>query len=173
MFKKNLTFILSIIIVSLFFGAIFLIDKNSKDKNEQKNEEVKILDQNQNNNNNNEQNNMAIKTETTQDGLKIEILKEGEGDVAKVGNQVAVHYVGVLESGQKFDSSLDRKEPFVFNLGVGQVIKGWDQGVVGMKKGEIRRLTVPSQLGYGEQGAGGVIPPNATLIFEIQLLDIK
>ncbi|MDP3004005.1 MAG: FKBP-type peptidyl-prolyl cis-trans isomerase, partial [Candidatus Azambacteria bacterium] len=86
---------------------------------------------------------------------------------------VSVHYVGVLENGTKFDSSVDRGTPFEFSLGVGQVIPGWDIGVEGMKVGEARRLTIPSELAYGSSGAGNAIPPNATLIFEVQLLGIK
>ncbi len=106
-------------------------------------------------------------------GVQIEILKEGAGAVAKNGDKVSVHYVGVLENGTKFDSSVDRGVPFEFTLGAGQVIPGWDIGVEGMKVGEKRKLTIPSLLAYGERGAGGVIPPNATLIFEVELLGIK
>ncbi|MFH1392984.1 MAG: FKBP-type peptidyl-prolyl cis-trans isomerase [Patescibacteria group bacterium] len=106
-------------------------------------------------------------------GVQIEILKEGTGAVAKNGDTVSVHYVGVLENGTKFDSSVDRGVPFEFPLGAGKVIPGWDIGVEGMKIGEVRKLTIPSELAYGPSGAGNVIPPNATLIFEVQLLDIK
>jgi len=106
-------------------------------------------------------------------GVQIEILKEGTGAVAKNGDTVSVHYTGILENGTKFDSSVDRGIPFEFTLGAGQVIKGWDIGVEGMKIGEKRKLTIPSNLAYGPNGAGGVIPPNASLIFEIELLSIK
>ena len=109
---------------------------------------------------------------TTDSGLKYEILKEGDGQVAKAGDKVKVHYTGWLTDGKKFDSSVDRGQPFQFNLGAGQVIKGWDEGVAGMKVGEKRKLTIPPDLGYGARGAGGVIPPNATLIFEVELLGI-
>ena len=109
---------------------------------------------------------------TTNSGLKYEILKEGDGAVAKAGDKVKVHYTGWLTDGKKFDSSVDRGQPFQFNLGAGQVIKGWDEGVAGMKVGEKRKLTIPPDLGYGARGAGGVIPPNATLIFEVELLGI-
>ena len=106
-------------------------------------------------------------------GVQIEILKEGTGAIAKKGDTVSVHYVGVLENGTKFDSSVDRGTPFEFSLGAGRVIPGWDIGVEGMKVGEVRKLTVPSELAYGSGGAGNAIPPNATLIFEVQLLGIK
>jgi FKBP-type peptidyl-prolyl cis-trans isomerase FkpA len=105
--------------------------------------------------------------------VKIEEIKVGEGTLAEVGKQVSVHYIGTLTDGTKFDSSLDRNEPFSFSLGTGSVIKGWDEGVRGMKVGGKRKLTIPPAMGYGEAGAGGVIPPNATLIFEVELLDVK
>ncbi|MEK7503678.1 MAG: FKBP-type peptidyl-prolyl cis-trans isomerase [Patescibacteria group bacterium] len=107
------------------------------------------------------------------ESLKIEKLKEGTGTVAKNGDVVSVHYTGTLLDGKKFDSSLDRGQPFSFKLGAGQVIQGWDQGVLGMKVGEKRKLFIPSDLAYGSSGAGGIIPPNAPLIFEVELLEIK
>ncbi|MEA2113090.1 MAG: FKBP-type peptidyl-prolyl cis-trans isomerase [Patescibacteria group bacterium] len=107
------------------------------------------------------------------DELKAEILKEGTGVEAKNGDKVSVHYIGVLEDGTKFDSSLDRGQPFAFTLGAGQVIRGWDLGVIGMKIGEARRLYIPSEFGYGERGAGNSIPPNANLVFEVELLGIE
>ncbi len=112
---------------------------------------------------------------TTLMGLKYAVLKEGKGAASKEGQTVRVHYTGWLESnGEKFDSSLDRSDPFVFSLGAGQVIKGWDEGVAGMKVGEKRQLLVPSTLGYGEMGTpGGPIPPNANLIFDVELLGIE
>jgi len=110
---------------------------------------------------------------TTPTGLKYTDLQVGDGPEARPGNNVSVHYTGWLENGTKFDSSLDRRSPFNFNLGGGQVIQGWDQGVAGMKVGGKRRLTIPASLGYGARGAGGVIPPNATLIFEVELLGVK
>jgi len=106
--------------------------------------------------------------------MKIETLKEGTGVGAEDGDKVTVNYVGTLENGEKFDSSIDRGVPFSFTLGVGQVIKGWDQGILGMKKGEKRKLTIPPDLAYGEAGTpGGPIPPDATLIFEVELLAIN
>jgi FKBP-type peptidyl-prolyl cis-trans isomerase len=104
--------------------------------------------------------------------LKIEDLRVGTGAEAKSGNTVSVHYVGTLTDGKKFDASRDRGKSFSFKLGGGQVIKGWDQGVAGMKIGGLRKLTIPPHLGYGERGAGGVIPPNATLLFEVELLEV-
>jgi len=110
---------------------------------------------------------------TTADGLKYEVLRQGNGPEAKAGQTVAVHYTGWLTDGTKFDSSVDRGQPFDFQLGAGQVIKGWDEGVAGMKVGEKRKLTIPSSLGYGDHGAGGKIPPGATLIFDVELLGIQ
>jgi FKBP-type peptidyl-prolyl cis-trans isomerase len=105
--------------------------------------------------------------------LKVEDEKVGTGKAAEPGNKVTVNYLGTLTDGTKFDSSYDRNQPFSFTLGAGSVIKGWDQGLVGMKVGGKRKLTIPPDLGYGAAGAGGVIPANATLIFEIELLKIE
>ncbi len=110
---------------------------------------------------------------TTASGLKYEDLKVGDGTEAKTGDRVQVHYTGWLENGTKFDSSVDRGQPFAFPLGAGRVIRGWDEGVAGMKVGGKRKLTIPPALGYGERGAGGIIPPNATLIFEVELLQVN
>jgi FKBP-type peptidyl-prolyl cis-trans isomerase FkpA len=108
----------------------------------------------------------------TINGLVIEDIVAGDGEVAKSGCSVTVHYTGWLTNGKKFDSSLDRDEPFRFGLGRGQVIKGWDLGVAEMRVGGKRKLTIPPEMGYGASGAGGVIPPNATLIFEVELLAV-
>ena len=109
---------------------------------------------------------------TTASGLQIEEIKLGDGDSAASGQFVSVHYTGWLTDGTKFDSSKDRNEPFEVPLGQRNVIAGWDEGVQGMRGGGVRKLTIPPQLGYGARGAGGVIPPNATLVFEVELLDI-
>ncbi len=105
--------------------------------------------------------------------LIIEDLTVGNGATATAGQSVSVHYTGWLTNGQKFDSSVDRNDPFEFRLGAGQVIPGWDQGVAGMQVGGKRKLTIPPDLAYGARGAGGVIPPNATLVFEVELLGIR
>ncbi|OGW68741.1 MAG: peptidylprolyl isomerase [Nitrospirae bacterium RIFCSPLOWO2_01_FULL_62_17] len=110
---------------------------------------------------------------TTPSGLKYDDLTVGTGAEAKAGQTVSVHYTGWLTDGKKFDSSVDRKQPFEFPLGMGRVIKGWDEGVQGMKVGGKRKLTIPAALGYGSRGAGGAIPPNATLTFDVELLGIK
>lgn len=115
----------------------------------------------------------AGKTVTTASGLKYVDVVVGKGASPVAGKQVTVHYTGTLENGKKFDSSVDRKEPFKFTIGVGQVIPGWDEGVMTMKVGGKRKLIIPSKLGYGPSGAGGVIPPNATLLFDVELLDVQ
>ena len=112
-------------------------------------------------------------TTKTPSGLIIEDLVPGAGTAAAAGQSVTVHYTGYLTDGSKFDSSKDRDDPFVFHLGAGQVIRGWDEGVQGMQVGGTRKLTIPPELGYGSRGAGGVIPPNATLVFEVELLGIQ
>ena len=109
---------------------------------------------------------------TTPSGLTIEDLVAGTGAAAASGHSVSVHYTGWLTNGSKFDSSKDRGDPFEFRLGAGQVIRGWDEGVQGMLVGGTRRLTIPPELGYGARGAGGVIPPNATLVFEVDLVGV-
>ncbi len=126
--------------------------------------------------NDNETKTMQPEKITTATGLTIETLAAGEGDAAKAGDTVVVNYTGRLENGTTFDSNVDPKfnhvEPFAFKLGENRVIAGWEQGVLGMKVGEKRRLTIPSDLGYGSRGAGALIPPNATLVFEVEVTDI-
>jgi FKBP-type peptidyl-prolyl cis-trans isomerase FkpA len=110
---------------------------------------------------------------TTESGLKYTDLKVGDGREAQPGDTATVHYTGWLMDGKKFDSSVDRKDPFSFRVGAGQVIRGWDEGVAGMKVGGKRQLIIPPGLGYGARGAGGVIPPNATLKFDVELLGLR
>ena len=106
-------------------------------------------------------------------GLQYEDMVVGSGKMAEPGMNVSVHYTGWLTDGTKFDTSLDRNQAFQFQLGAGMVIRGWDEGVKGMRIGGKRKLTIPPDMGYGAQGAGGVIPPNATLVFDVELLDVK
>jgi len=110
---------------------------------------------------------------TTESGLHLDLVVGGTGRQAKRGDTATVHYIGWLADGKKFDSSVDRKEPFSFRVGAGQVIKGWDEGVGTMKVGGKRKLTIPPQLGYGTRGAGHIIPPNATLTFDVELLELR
>jgi len=105
--------------------------------------------------------------------LKVDDVKVGTGAEATAGKTVTVHYVGTLTDGSKFDSSRDRNQGFTFQLGAGRVIQGWDKGVAGMKVGGVRKLTIPPEMGYGARGFGSVIPPNSTLVFEVELLDVK
>ncbi|NEQ49358.1 MAG: FKBP-type peptidyl-prolyl cis-trans isomerase [Leptolyngbya sp. SIO3F4] len=115
---------------------------------------------------------MADNMTTTESGLMYEDLEVGTGALPVKGKAVTVHYTGTLENGEKFDSSRDRNRPFSFTIGIGQVIKGWDEGVSTMRVGGRRKLVIPPELGYGPRGAGGVIPPNATLIFDVELIRV-
>ena len=160
--KKNLLVIIIIVIV-IGGGYFLLADKSSNNLPvEEKTEEIK------------EEENMNNNTNVYEiSGMKVEVLKEGTGEVSKTGDTVFVHYTGTLENGVKFDSSVDKGTPFDFTVGQNRVIQGGELGVVGMKVGEKRKLTIPPELGYGSQGAGEIIPPNATLIFEVELLKIN
>lgn len=115
----------------------------------------------------------ASELQTTQSGLQFIDMVVGGGAAPETGNKVTVHYTGYLTNGKKFDSSVDRNQPFTFVIGYGQVIKGWDEGVASMKIGGKRKLIIPAQLGYGTRGAGAVIPPGAELIFDVELLGVK
>ena len=152
--------IIACIIVPIFFILI------SRDKQEDETFELTYIDQNIEEENNNAKN-------MENEELKIEVLREGTGEEAENGDNVSVNYVGTLQDGTKFDSSIDRETPFDFLLGSGQVIKGWDLGVLGLKIGEKIKLTIPSDLAYGDNGIPDVIPPKATLIFEVELLGIN
>ena len=159
--NKNVI-VLVVLIVLLVFGTILLTGNNKN--GELQGNDIIFKDNTKEDNQSNEE-----KME-----LKIEVLQEGDGEtVTKKGDTISVHYTGTLEDGTKFDSSIDRGEPFSFIIGAGQVIQGWEQGTLDMKVGEKRKLTIPSELGYGSRGAGVTIPPNATIIFDIELMDVQ
>ncbi|WP_373527820.1 FKBP-type peptidyl-prolyl cis-trans isomerase [Nostoc sp.] len=142
----------------------------SADRLTQNQPQIEVTEKPSNSNTMSDDDNKVV---TTSSGLKYEVLNEGTGAAPKTGQTVVVHYTGTLEDGTKFDSSRDRGQPFSFKLGVGQVIKGWDEGLSTMKVGDRRKLTIPPELGSGARGAGGTIPPNATLIFDVELLKIS
>lgn len=151
-------YLFSVLFVAIVIGALFFLRAPPDDKKASKNAGDNFLAEQ-------EQKEMELLMATT---------KEGAGEqTAQSGNVVEVHYIGALQDGTVFDSSRARGEPFQFTLGAGQVIQGWDVGVVGMRVGEVRRLVIPPELAYGSQGIGNVIPPNSTLIFEVEMLSIK
>ena len=170
--KKNpsaiILVVVSLIIVSVLAAAFFVAFGSQSGGTMQNDEEDSF-------NFIEEEPEMDQQQQDVQDFEELEIVttEEGSGDEVEVGDTVSVHYTGTLIDGTKFDSSYDRGEPFEFTLGQGGVILGWEEGVLGMKVGEVRELKIPSSKGYGENGAGGVIPPNAGLIFTIELLEIK
>ncbi len=161
-FKIILTFL------CLFIGAC-----NSSEDTSQNNIEESTQSKNSGDNSKMPAANKGDKMETTDSGLQYIDTVVGDGESPKQGDKVVVHYTGKLEDGTKFDSSIDRNRPFEFTIGVGQVIRGWDEGVMSMRVGGKRTLTIPSELAYGERGAGKVIPPNATLVFDVELIEIK
>lgn len=176
--KKNVGIIvLIVILVVILVGGIIIYFSGNKntDTQTQQTTETKNVEKSINEQQPEAETKAPENTEsaTNANGLKIEVLKEGTGTkVTKAGDGISVNYLGTLENGTKFDSSYDRNQPFKFDLGAGQVIKGWDQGLIGMKIGEKRKLTIPPTLGYGSQAMGTKIPANSTLIFEVELLEI-
>ncbi len=152
---KN-TIITIIIVLVVFVGAFMLLSVDTNQLNDINNSELDVQEQ-----------------ELNMENLKIEDMQIGEGPEVQSGDTIVIHYTGTLEDGTKFDSSYDRNQPFETPIGVGMVIPGWDQGVLGMKVGGKRKLTIPPELAYGQQGAGNIIPPNSTLTFELELLEIK
>ncbi|MEK7168563.1 MAG: FKBP-type peptidyl-prolyl cis-trans isomerase [Patescibacteria group bacterium] len=174
---KNLIpfIIIGVIIAAGFLGVYFILNQSipaAEIKKNTEEEPMKFIQEEKNNQNTNTQNPVASPTSSVTE-LIIEDEIIGQGAEVKSGDTIVMHYTGTLENGQKFDSSVDRGQPFETQIGVGQVIKGWDEGVIGMKVGGKRKLTIPGSLAYGEQGIPGAIPSNATLIFELELLDIK
>lgn len=162
---KFLTFLISL---ALFSSTALAANQN------QKTEKVKAPHQSEQTADSQSQKKGTTVPQTYKDvtELKIEDLQVGQGKEAVAGKQVSVQYTGWLTNGTKFDSSLDRKQAFTFQLGAGQVIQGWDKGVAGMKEGGKRKLIIPPNMAYGTRGAGGVIPPNATLVFEVTLENV-
>jgi len=166
--KINFTIIL-IIILAVIVGGIYWFSSSMQNQQSpagQNQQNQTMSEQNQN------QTQQALSAYEIQ-GMKVEILQEGTGQVTQVGDTVTVNYVGTLEDGTKFDSSIDRGETFSFTLGENRVIQGWELGVLGMKVGEKRKLTIPADLAYGNQAVGDIIPANATLIFEVELVGIS
>ncbi len=157
----------SILIVLILGVGVFFLVKNMKNNPEPQTEQMSEENTNQENSELKEEGNQEV-TE-----IMMTVVKEGTGEVSANGDTVLVHYSGYLEDGTKFDSSVDRGTPFEFTIGAGQVISGWEIGVSGMKVGEVRRLILPPAFAYGEMGVPGVIPPNAVLAFEVELLEIK
>ena len=186
--NKSFSIVILIIILIVLAGGIYFLFQNQKNifpeqkQNSSENNTVGLQSDSLESSEESSLENSEQETQQKQEvstasyeiqGMKIEILKEGTGESSKTGDTVFVHYVGTLKNGQKFDSSIDRGQPFSFTLGENLVIEGWELGVLGMKIGEKRKLTIPPELGYGNQGAGGVIPPVSTLIFEIELIGIN
>jgi FKBP-type peptidyl-prolyl cis-trans isomerase len=167
---KNILIILGIVVV---IGAISFVASKKGSGTDAPLEETPVQEQETGESENQDMSVIDGDMITTETGLQYVITQEGDGAVAESGQNVSVHYTGTLTDGTVFDSSVERNEPFQFPLGTGAVIAGWDEGVAGMKIGEKRILTIPSDLAYGETGAGGIIPPGATLIFEVELLSVE
>lgn len=169
--NKNIVITVIIIIVIVLVGGIYLMfNKNQSTGNNQNNS---TQQETQNSMTNQEQNSNNNPSSFDIQGMKVEVLQQGSGNGAKSGDTVTVNYVGTLQNGTKFDSSIDRGTPFSFKLGENSVIQGWELGILGMKAGEKRKLTIPPQLGYGSQAVGNVIPANSTLIFEVTMIKIN
>lgn len=162
--NKTIIITILIIILTIAGGVYFLIQSSRVAQQNLNQPSAEETPQNQN---------QQSSTSYDIQGMKIEILKQGTGDDAKVGDNIVVDYVGTLPDGTKFDSSIDRNQPFPYTLGQNMVIQGWEKGLLGMKVGEKRKLTIPPELAYGADGRPPVIPPNATLIFEIDMLSIN
>lgn len=167
--QQNIGVIIGVLVGLLMVGGVlyFLFNQSSDSQEQEINWQTNYQLINKENNMPDNQNQLPV------DHLIIEVLKPGSGAEVVTGDKLAVHYTGWLQSGQEFDSSVRRNQPFTFTIGAGQVIAGWDDGILGMKVGEKRKLTIPPQLAYGDQGAGGVIPSNSTLIFEVELISIN
>jgi len=169
--KKN-SIVFSLLAVIIVFGIIgYLVSRPKIEKPAE--QSIDLLGANNQQPTTNDQQMTENQITVGADDLQMVIVKEGSGVEAKSGDQVSVHYTGTLTDGTKFDSSLDKGVPFTFTLGAGQVIKGWDLGVAGMKVGEKRTLYIPASFAYGEQGIPGVIPPNSALIFDVEMMEIK
>ena len=167
--------IIVVVSLAIFLVVAFMLGSRSSqgDKSEEQDQQEEVRTEEVSDQSHDQVSREEVVGLETVDELVIEELVVGEGEEAVAGTKVSVNYLGTLTDGTKFDSSYDRGTPFGFNLGAGEVIKGWDQGVAGMKVGGKRKLTIPSHLAYGEAGAGGTIPPNATLIFEVELLGVE
>lgn len=179
MWKNILSGTISVLVLAgmlggVIYGIIYFVNNGDTEIKLPKNMSVTEENSKENNNLAGQETPAVKNNENMSDKVQVGVLKEGSGVAAKTGDTVAVHYVGTLTDGTKFDSSVDRGQPFSFKLGARAVIAGWEIGVNGMKVGEVRRLIIPPQFGYGEAGTpGGPIPPNATLLFEVQLLKIN
>lgn len=162
-------FLMAITVMVLLIGGMYFLERKNNGETAQENDQLSTDEQTQVSIQDQES-----KTNENNMGLDIKVTQEGSGErMTKIGDAIAVHYTGKLMDGTKFDSSVDRGTPFEFTIGKGMVIQGWEQGLLDMKVGEKRTLTIPAEMGYGARGAGGTIPPNATLIFDVELVSIK